>query len=62
MTSSRPGRLKTCDGISPLRRRRVCYRRHGPRCGAWDPILNGMVRTTGIEKPRLLQLLNGIKD
>ena len=29
---------------------------------AWDQILNGMVRTTGIEKPRLLRLLNGIKD
>lgn|GEM_PF-3545263 len=29
---------------------------------AWDPILNGMVRTTGIDKDRLLRLLNRIPD
>jgi predicted RNA binding protein YcfA (HicA-like mRNA interferase family) len=27
-----------------------------------DPILRGMVRTCGIDKKRLLQLLNGIKN
>jgi predicted RNA binding protein YcfA (HicA-like mRNA interferase family) len=27
-----------------------------------DPILKGMVRTTGIEKKRLLRLLNGLDD
>lgn len=27
-----------------------------------DPILKGMVRTTGIDKKRLLRLLNRIKD
>jgi hypothetical protein len=26
---------------------------------AWDPILKGMVRTCGIDKERLLRLLNG---
>lgn len=29
---------------------------------AWDPILNGMSRTCGIDKKRLLRLLNGIPD
>ena len=29
---------------------------------AWDPILKGMVRTCGIDKDRLLRLLNKIKD
>ncbi len=27
-----------------------------------DPILRGMVRTCGIDKKRLLELLNGIKN
>lgn len=27
-----------------------------------DPILRGMVRTCGIDKQRLLKLLNGVKD
>ena len=29
---------------------------------AWDPILGGMSRTCGIDKKRLLRLLNGIPD
>jgi hypothetical protein len=28
---------------------------------AWDPILKGMVRTCGIGKKQLLQMLNGIE-
>ena len=29
---------------------------------AWDPVLKGMLRTCGIEKDRLLRLLNGLDD
>jgi hypothetical protein len=44
----KPGKFPVSESWSSLR--------------AWDPILRGMVRTCGIDKERLLQLLNGVKD
>jgi hypothetical protein len=44
--SVKPGKFAVSESWTALR--------------AWDPILKGMVRTCGIDKDRLLRLLNGL--
>lgn len=45
---TKPGKFAVSDKWTSLR--------------AWDPILKGMVRTCGIDKKRLLAMLNDIQD
>jgi predicted RNA binding protein YcfA (HicA-like mRNA interferase family) len=44
----KPGKFAVSDKWTSLR--------------AWDPILKGMIRTCGIDKKRLLRMLNGIDE
>lgn len=48
MHPQKPGKFPVSESWSALR--------------AWDPILKGMIRTCGIDKERLLRLLNGLDE